>query len=65
MKQCQTQGRALIQRLKRSPHSYFDMLRYGLSCSPWKRVKEALRPDEALIKGTNRRGLTTWAVRKA
>lgn len=57
-----TQGRLLIAALKRRPHTYMDMLMHGVSCSPWKRVSESLRHGEALVKGKNARGLTTWRV---
>jgi hypothetical protein len=57
-----TQGRLLIARLKSKPHTYLEMLAYGVSTSPWKRVQECLRDSEALVKGRNRQGLTTWRV---
>jgi hypothetical protein len=57
-----TQGRLLIAALKRKPHTYMDMLRHGISVSPWKRIAESLGPTEALVKEKNRRGLTTWRV---
>lgn len=60
-----TQGRLLIQALKQRPHTYLDMLKHGVSCSPWKRVAESLRCDEKLVKLPNKRGLTTWRVVKA
>jgi hypothetical protein len=58
-----TQGRFLIGRLKRKPHTYLEMLRYGVSTAPWKRCAESLRNGERIIKGRNKRGLVTWAVR--
>lgn len=60
-----TQGRELIARLKRKPHTYLDMLGYCVSTSPWKRVAECLRPGEQLVKGRKLAGgrhLTTWRV---
>ena len=60
-----TQGRLLIERLKARPHTYMDMLKHGISVSPWKRISESLKPEEKLIKGTNARGLTTWRVSRA
>jgi hypothetical protein len=57
-----THGRLLIARLKRKPHTYMQMLSYGLSTSPWKRVQETLLPHECLVKGRNKHGLTTWRV---
>lgn len=58
----ETQGRTLIRALKRKPHSYLEMLLRGAGCSPWKRVMETLRADEALVKGRNKQGLVTWRV---
>jgi hypothetical protein len=57
-----TQGRLLIARLKAKPHTYLQMLAYGVSTSPWKRVQECLLDSEALVKGRSREGLTTWRV---
>lgn len=57
-----TQGRLLIAALKRKPHSYMDMLRHGISTSPWKRVQECLRGTEALVKTTGKDGLVRWKV---
>lgn len=59
-----TQGQCIVAALERKPHTYGDMLRLGLSTSPWRRVLEALkhRGDRRLIKGTNARGLVTWRV---
>lgn len=59
-----TQGRLLIQELKRKPHTYLEMLAHGVSVCPWKRVMESLSAHEALVKGT-RNGLTTWRVVQA
>ena len=56
-----TQGRVLIQALKRRAHTYGDMLAYGISTAPWKRVTEALEPHEAVKKG-KRGSLVTWRV---
>ncbi len=60
-----TQGRVLVQALKRKPHTYLAMLQHGVSCSPWKRIQEALDvhfPDHQLVKGKTAAGLTTWRV---
>lgn len=57
-----TQGRLLIAALKRRPHTYLDMLKHGVSTSPWKRVQECLHPHEEVVKGRNAHGLTTWRV---
>ncbi len=58
-----TQGRLLIEQLKQRPHTYLEMLDYSLSTSPWKRIAECLRENEAIVKGRDRKGRTTWAVR--
>ncbi len=60
-----TQGRKLIKALKKRPHTYLQMLSYGISTSPWKRVQESLLPEERLIKSTRGDGLTTWRVVRA
>ena len=57
-----TQGRVLIEALKRKPHTYLEMLAYGISTSPWKRISESLREGELLAKGRNDKGLTRWRV---
>lgn len=58
-----TQGRFLISKLRGKPHTYLDMLRYGVSTAPWKRVLESLKPSERLVKKSNKRGLVTWEVK--
>ena len=61
------QGRLLIRKLK-YPHTYAEMLAYGISTSPWKRVEECLAINEAVKKGVrsvNGRELVTWRVVKA
>ncbi len=57
-----TQGRLLIERLKMRRHTYLDMLAYGISTSPWKRIDECLREGEVLKKEKNAKGLITWRV---
>jgi hypothetical protein len=61
---CKTQGRVLIDHLKRKPHTYMDMLRLGISTSPWKRIKEALGADESVQKWFDKAGRITWRVVK-
>ena len=61
----ETQGRRLIARLKRSPHTYMEMLMLGWSVSPWKRIRESLAVGEKLVKGRDKSGRTTWSVRRA
>ena len=61
------QGRLLISKLK-YPHTYAEMLAYGISTSPWKRVEECLAINETVKKGVrsvNGRELVTWRVVKA
>jgi hypothetical protein len=60
-----TQGRFLVSKLSKKPHTYLEMLRYGVSICPWKRVAEALKPGERLKKGRDRRNRITWSVCKA
>jgi hypothetical protein len=58
-----TQGRILIERLRKKPHTYMEMLRYGLSTSPWRRITESLREGESLIRHKRKKdGLTVWYV---
>ncbi len=60
-----TQGRLLIEQLSKRPHTYLDMLRYGISTSPWKRIEECLRPHEVVKREKNAKGLVTWRVVRA
>jgi len=46
----QTQGRKLISALKRRGMTTLEMLQLGISVCPWKRVTEALKEGEQLIK---------------
>jgi hypothetical protein len=68
MKQRVTQGRILVEAMKRKPLTYGDMLQVlqWQSCSPWKRASEALKADEQIVKGKRWMGgrsyLTTWKV---
>ena len=64
----QTQGRRLIQALKRKSMTYGEMMELlkWQSCSPWKRAVESLADDEQIVKGkrwvAGSRYLTTWKV---
>jgi hypothetical protein len=61
----QTQAQQLYTALRRKPHTYMEMLRLGISTSPWRRLTEAqskLRPGEKIVKGVNARGLVTYRV---
>ena len=58
----QTQGRRLISMLKRKGMTTMEMLQTGVSCAPWKRVSEALKAGETLVKSKNKRGLTVYRV---
>lgn len=67
-KRKQTQGRWLIEALQQRSHTYMQMLAYGVSVAPWMRVRECLRPDERIVKGSRMVGgrkLVTWRVVKA
>lgn len=64
-----TQGRQLIAHLRKKPRTYLEMNLLGISTSPHKRVLEALKDDEVLVKGKRYLGegryLTTWSVKGA
>ena len=64
MKAKPSQGRRLVQLLKRRAMTYREMLSASESYSPWKRVSEALRDDEQVVKG-KRGDWVTWRVIKA
>lgn len=55
-----TQVRCLISARKSKPHTYMHF--HGISTSPWKRVLECLRDDEALLKTPGKDGLVRWRV---
>lgn len=59
-----TQGRRLIEACKRRPRTYMELLALGISVCPWKRIRESLGADEAIVKG-KRGELVTWAVKRA
>lgn len=56
-----TQGRRIIDHLKRSALTYGEMQRLGISTSPQKRVAESLADDERIIK-SRVGGLIRWRV---
>ena len=56
-----SQGRRLIEILKRRALTYGEMQMLWISTSPQKRVKESLLPGESVVKG-KRNGLITWRV---
>ena len=58
----ESQGRRIIRHLRKKPHTYMEMLMLGISVCPQKRVVEAMRDGEIIVKG-KRNGLVTWAVR--
>lgn len=58
-----TQGRRIIDELKRKPMTYLEMNMLGVSISPQRRVRECLRSDEEVVKGQDKHGRTTWRVR--
>ena len=59
-----TQGRRLIELLKRRPMTYLEMHLTGISTSPQKRVVECLREDEFIVKLKRPDGLVCWRVRR-
>ena len=58
-----TQGRRLIDHLKRRAMTYGEMQELGISTSPQKRVMESLYPGERVIKSIGRDKLTRWRVK--
>jgi hypothetical protein len=63
-----TQGRVIIEQLKRRPMTYMQMLALGVSVCPWKRVQESIGAAEGWrldTSGRNRQGLVTWRVVRA
>ena len=59
----QSQGRILIELLKKFPMTTGDMEQLRISQCPWKRISEALRSDEQLVKTKNAVGLTVYSVK--
>lgn len=59
-----TQGRRLIEHLKRRPFTYLEMQMLGISSSPQKRISECLYADERIIKTKGHDGLVRWRVRR-
>jgi hypothetical protein len=57
-----SQGRRLIDLLKRRPYTTMDMLATGISTCPWRRLSECLRDYEQLIIAKNERGLNVYRV---
>jgi hypothetical protein len=58
-----TQGRKLIEHLKRRPMTYGEMQMLGISTSPQKRVAESLYPNEQLVKTYGHDNLIRWRVK--
>jgi hypothetical protein len=62
-----SQGQQLLQAIRRRAMTYGDLLALGISTCPWRRLEEAkhhLKPGERIVRGTNRRGLVTFAVKR-
>lgn len=59
-----TQGRRLIEHLKRRAMTYGEMQALGISTSPQKRVAECLYASERIIKTKGRDNLIRWRVRR-
>lgn len=57
-----SQGRRLIQLLKRRGMTMFEILQTGISICPWKRIAENLAPDETLFSVKNRAGYNVYRV---
>jgi hypothetical protein len=63
MSKRKTQGRAIIEALKRRPLTYLEMIQLGQGLSPWKRVKESLHENEqVLVTDMYDDGLVRWQV---
>lgn len=59
-----TQGRRLIEHLKRRAMTYGEMQALGISTSPQKRVAESLYERESLVKTKGHDNLIRWRVRR-
>ncbi len=58
-----TQGRIVIEELKRRPLTYRQMLNLGVGNSPWKRARECLHKDkEQILRVKGADGLIRWRV---
>ena len=57
-----TQGRLIIEAIKKRPLTYMGMLKLGVSTCPWRRVSECLRENERLVKRADGHGHVTWRV---
>lgn len=59
-----TQGRLILNELRKRPLTYMGMLKLGVSTSPWKRAEEALDPSREEIIRVKRpvggRDLVHW-----
>jgi hypothetical protein len=60
-----TQGRRLIEHLKRRAFTYLEMQMLGISTSPQKRIAESLYASERIVKKKGADGLIRWSVRRA
>lgn len=58
-----TQGRRLIDHLKRRAMTYGEMQALGISTSPQKRVAESLYERERIIKTKGHDGLVRWNIK--
>ena len=58
-----TQGRRLIEHLKRRPFTYLEMQMLGISTSPQKRITEQLYERERIIKTKGHDGLIRWRIK--
>jgi len=59
-----TQGRQLIEILKKRGMTNMEILKLGISTCPWKRIDESLQRGEKLTKHKNDRGLNVYRVIK-
>ena len=57
-----TQGRRIIERLKRRPMTSMQIQMLGISTCWWKRVAESLHEDEQLVRFQYVKNRTSYGV---
>lgn len=60
----QSQGRILINALKRRGMTTMEMIHYVGSVCPWRRLAESLKANEELTSSKNNRGLNVYRVKE-
>jgi hypothetical protein len=59
-----SQGRRLIDLLKRRPMTTLEMLNTGISVCPWKRIRECLADDEQLVRFEYRKPVAYGVIKR-